>query len=162
MAEVVALQSTIPHLKELILKNTPIKYRNVHVRVIILQHLASARETLLFLSFLSVVEPPHHLCFQSCPEAWLSAPGVGQDGLQGLKFCAVNKSAWGTEQACGMRVLCMYEVIRSQNITLTSNQSRRGFFSCLFAYLLFGSNINFYMEEEKAIAASGFQCNFLV
>lgn len=92
MAEVVALQSIIPPLKELILKNTPVKYRNVHVRVIILQHLAPDIETLLLLSSLSMVEPPHHLCFQSCPEAWLSALGVGQDGLQGLKFCAANKS----------------------------------------------------------------------
>lgn len=78
--------------------------------------------------------------------------------LQGLKFCAANKSAWGTGQACDLRVLCMYEVVKSQNI----NKSRRGSFSCLFAYLLFGPNITFNMEEEKAISGSGFQCNFLV
>jgi len=35
-------------------------------------------------------------------------------------------------------------------------------FCCLFAYLLFGSNINFNMEEEKAITESGFQFNSLV
>lgn len=158
MAEVVTLQSITAHLKELILKNTPFKYRNVYVMVIILQDLASARETLLLLSSVYLEEPPHHLCFQSCPGACLSAPGVGQDGLQGLKFCAANKSAWGTGQACDLRVLCMYEDALPQSI----NKSRRGAFSCLFAYLLFGSNITFNMEEEKAIAANGFWCNFLV
>lgn len=61
--------------------------------VIILQHLTSARETLLLLSSVYLEEPPHHLCFQSCPVTCLSAPGVGQDMLQGLKLCAVNKSA---------------------------------------------------------------------
>lgn len=35
-------------------------------------------------------------------------------------------------------------------------------FLCFFAYLLFGSNINFNMEEEKDIAESGFQFNVLV
>lgn len=101
------LYFTIARLKELILKNTPFKYRNVCVMVIMLQHLASARETLLLLPFLYLEEPPHHVCFQNWPEAFLSAPGVGQDRLQGLKFCAVNKSAWRTGQACDLRLLCI-------------------------------------------------------
>lgn len=101
------LYFTIARLKELILKNTPFKYRNVCVMVIMLQHLASARETLLLLPFLYLEEPPHHVCFQNWPEAFLSAPGVGQDRLQGLKFCAVNKSAGRTGQACDLRLLCI-------------------------------------------------------
>ena len=35
-------------------------------------------------------------------------------------------------------------------------------FSFVFAHLLFGSNIKFNMEEEKAVAEHGFQFNFLV
>lgn len=143
-------------------KNTPFKYGSVHVTVVILQHLPSAREALLLLSLLSLVEPPHHLCFQSCPAAWLSAPGVGQGGSGGLQLCSGNKSGWGTGRACDLTVLCTYEVIRSQCITLMLIKERGLVFSCLFAYLLFGSNIKFNMEEEKAIAESGFVFNCLV
>ena len=73
----------------------------------------------MLLSPFSLVEPSHHLCFQSCPAASLVGLRVGQGGFWGLWHCAGNKSGWGTGQACNLTVCCMYEVIRSQCIILT-------------------------------------------